>query len=72
MPETKIGLVGAGQMAQALASGWVQAGCVPGRQLVIYDPAAASIAAFKKSIPGCGVGGFYPGGQTSSDADRPR
>ena len=51
MPEIKIGLVGAGQMAQALASGWVQAGCVPGRQLVIYDPAAASIAAFKKSIP---------------------
>ena len=51
MSEMKIGLVGAGQMAQALARGWVQAGCVSGHQLLICDPAETSVQAFKQNIP---------------------
>lgn len=47
-----IGFIGAGQMAQALARGFVAAKLVEGRQIVAADPAAGAIEAFCKAVPG--------------------
>ncbi len=40
MLKTRIGLIGAGQMATALARGWVRAGLVPADAIVASDPSA--------------------------------
>lgn len=47
-----IGLIGGGQMARALAIGWVRAGLVKPGQLVVHDPSAAAIAQFKTDVSG--------------------
>ena len=51
LPQT-IGFIGAGQMAQALARGFVAARLVEGRQIVVADPVASAIEAFIKAVPG--------------------
>jgi pyrroline-5-carboxylate reductase len=50
----KIGFVGAGQMAQALARGFVAAGLVDGRRISAADPVSTAIEAFREAIPGAG------------------
>lgn len=47
-----IGFLGAGQMAQALARGFVVAGLVEGRQVAAFDPANQAIEAFCAAVPG--------------------
>jgi pyrroline-5-carboxylate reductase len=45
-----IGFIGAGQMARALAQGFVAAGLVPGRQIVHCDPVQAAVKDFESSV----------------------
>ena len=47
----QIGFIGAGQMARALAGGFVQAGLVAGRQIVASDPVAAARDAWQSALP---------------------
>ncbi len=47
-----IGFIGAGQMAQALARGFVAAGLVEAKQFVAADPAPAALEAFCRFLPG--------------------
>ncbi len=47
-----IGFIGAGQMAQALARGFIASGLVEGRQLCAADPVAEAVAAFCRAAPG--------------------
>ncbi len=47
-----IGFVGAGQMARALARGFVAAGLVAGRQIVVADPQPQAVEALIKSAEG--------------------
>ena len=46
-----IGFVGAGQMARALAAGFVRAGLVSPANIVASDPVPTAMAAFKESLP---------------------
>jgi pyrroline-5-carboxylate reductase len=48
----KIGFVGAGQMARALAAGFVRAGLVAAGQVSAADPVPAAHEAFAKAVPG--------------------
>jgi pyrroline-5-carboxylate reductase len=54
--EKAIGFIGAGQMARALAAGFVRTGLVPASQVWASDPVAASRAAFTAAVPGASVG----------------
>jgi pyrroline-5-carboxylate reductase len=47
-----IGFIGAGQMARALAGGFVQAGLTTADRLVAADPVPAALEAFGKAVPG--------------------
>ena len=47
-----IGFIGAGQMARALAHGFVKAGLVKPEQLIAADPAASAAQQFGADIPG--------------------
>jgi pyrroline-5-carboxylate reductase len=47
-----IGFIGAGQMAQALARGFLAAGLVEARQLVAADPVRPTLEAFCSATPG--------------------
>lgn len=51
----ELGFVGAGQMAQALASGMVRAGLVQPTQIWASDPAAGARQRFAELVPGCVV-----------------
>ncbi len=55
MLANKIGLIGAGRMATALARGFVGAGLVKPGQLVASDPSADARAAFEREVPGAQV-----------------
>lgn len=55
MLSERIGFVGAGQMALALARGWLAAGLVRGDQLAAIDPVAAARERFAAEIPGAHV-----------------
>lgn len=46
-----IGFVGAGQMARALAQGFVAAKLVEGKQIVFWDPMEQAAAGFRQSVP---------------------
>ena len=46
------GFIGAGQMAQALAKGFVQAGLVQGEQLIAFDPVADTAKRFADETSG--------------------
>jgi pyrroline-5-carboxylate reductase len=52
MTERKIGFIGAGQMARALAQGFVAAGLVPAKSIVACDPVAAAGESFAGAVPG--------------------
>ncbi len=47
-----LGFIGAGQMAQALARGFVAAGLIDARRIVAADPVVAAVNAFCEAIPG--------------------
>ncbi len=47
-----IGFVGAGQMARALARGFVSAGLTTGEKIVAHDPVSAAIEQFTASVEG--------------------
>ncbi len=53
MQELKLGFVGTGQMARALAVGFVGKGLLSGQQLYIYDPVEKSREQFSELVPGC-------------------
>ncbi|MDH3717111.1 MAG: pyrroline-5-carboxylate reductase [Planctomycetota bacterium] len=55
MISEKIGFIGAGQMARALARGIVQAGLAEGRQLWACDPAAEARDQFQQMVDGAQV-----------------
>jgi pyrroline-5-carboxylate reductase len=55
MIANKIGLIGAGRMATALARGFVRAKLVRPDQLVASDPSADARAAFEREVPGAHV-----------------
>ena len=58
MHSGSIGFWGAGQMAQALARGFVAAGQATPARIVAFDPVPAALAAFEREIPGSrGVAG---------------
>lgn len=52
MTSPTIGFVGAGQMAQALARGFVAAQILPGQNLFACDPARGAVESFAALIPG--------------------
>jgi pyrroline-5-carboxylate reductase len=52
MIQEKIGFIGAGQMARALARGLVQAGLVQPAQIVAADPVSAALEQFVAQTPG--------------------
>jgi pyrroline-5-carboxylate reductase len=52
MYDSIIGFIGAGQMARALAQGFVRAGLVPAEGVVACDPVAAAGESFLHSVPG--------------------
>ena len=52
MTKHQIGFVGAGQMARALASGFVQAGLADGSDILAFDPSEAAEKAFSEAVPG--------------------
>jgi len=51
MLEQNLGFVGAGQMARALAAGFVRAGLVRPEQIVAFDPADVATQQFAAAIP---------------------
>ncbi|HEY2893063.1 MAG TPA: pyrroline-5-carboxylate reductase [Pirellulales bacterium] len=55
MLEQTIGFIGAGQMARALASGFVAAGLVPGSQIVAADPFEPAKSGFQQAVAGSRV-----------------
>jgi pyrroline-5-carboxylate reductase len=50
-----LGFIGAGQMARALARGFVAAGLIEASQITAYDPMPAAIADFRNLVSGCNV-----------------
>lgn len=52
MLDQQIGFVGAGQMARALARGFVEAGLVAASQIVAFDPVKAAADEFAALVPG--------------------
>lgn len=52
MLQQTIGFIGAGQMARALASGFVKAGLLAPERIVAADPVPAALEAFGQSVPG--------------------
>jgi pyrroline-5-carboxylate reductase len=55
MLSERIGFVGAGQMAIALARGWVAAGLVSGKQIAAIDPVAVARERFANDVAGATV-----------------
>jgi pyrroline-5-carboxylate reductase len=55
MIDRRIGFIGAGQMARALARGFVQAGLVAPTSLVAYDPHADTVRQLASDISGLAV-----------------
>ncbi|MCA9246831.1 MAG: pyrroline-5-carboxylate reductase [Planctomycetales bacterium] len=51
--KTTLGFIGAGQMAKALAGGFVRAGLVAAEDIWAADPSPASRDAFAQAVPGC-------------------
>jgi pyrroline-5-carboxylate reductase len=55
MKSLKIGFIGAGQMARALAAGFVRAGIVAGEAIVASDPSSSAVAAFRAATPDAAI-----------------
>lgn len=56
MLSQRIGFVGAGQMAAALARGWVRGKLVPAQNIVAVDPMPAALARLAAELPGVVTG----------------
>jgi len=56
MLATKIGMIGAGRMATALARGIIQAGVIDAASIRASDPIADARDAFRRDVPGVEVG----------------
>jgi pyrroline-5-carboxylate reductase len=54
MVQQTIGFIGAGQMARALAGGFVRSGLVDPGKLLAADPLAQAVEAFQQAVPGAG------------------
>lgn len=52
MLQETIGFIGAGQMARALAGGFVRAGLIAPARVIAADPVADAVAAFMQAVPG--------------------
>ena len=52
MLDQSIGFIGAGQMARALASGFVSSGLIAAERIAATDPVDEAAAAFQQSVPG--------------------
>ena len=52
MAEMTVGFIGAGQMAQALARGFVSAGLVQAERVVAFDPVVEAANRFTEVVPG--------------------
>lgn len=52
MQKQRIGFIGAGQMARALAAGFVKAELTPPERIVAADPLPAARDAFEQAVPG--------------------
>jgi pyrroline-5-carboxylate reductase len=52
MLQETIGFIGAGQMARALAGGFVRTGLITPAQVIAADPIADAVAAFMQAVPG--------------------
>lgn len=52
----RIGFLGAGQMATALAAGWRNAGCVPAERIAAFDVSSTAIEKFQTATGGQIVG----------------
>lgn len=57
MLNAHVGMLGAGQMARALAAGFVRAGLLKAEQIVASDPVAAAREAFAAQVPGARIVG---------------
>jgi pyrroline-5-carboxylate reductase len=55
MSQPSIGFIGAGQMARALASGFVKAGLARGEQILADDPLPGAAEGFQQSVPGARI-----------------
>ena len=55
MPATRVGFIGAGRMATAVARGLVQAEVVSSGEIVACDPSPVAAEQFKSAIPGATV-----------------
>jgi pyrroline-5-carboxylate reductase len=53
MLNQKVGFIGAGQMARALARGFTTAGLLAEGQMMAADPVAAALDEFRRLLPGC-------------------
>ena len=67
MIEQTIGFIGAGQMARALAGGFVGAGLVRASQLVATDPSESACNQFSDQIGG---GRFVPDNAALIEAEQ--
>jgi pyrroline-5-carboxylate reductase len=69
MLSERIGFVGAGQMALALARGWVAAGLVTAKQIAAIDPVAAARERFANDVAGAKISDVDAATQTLGDCD---
>jgi pyrroline-5-carboxylate reductase len=63
----RIGFIGAGQMARALAGGFVRAGLISGEQVITFDPSADATAQFQAATPGAVIA--HTSNRVLADAD---
>lgn len=68
MLEQTIGFIGAGQMARALAAGFVKAGLVSPQQVIAADPLAPAVAGFQ-AVVGSGSRAAENNTQVAADSD---
>ncbi len=71
MPNTtvnqRIGFIGAGQMARALANGIVASGQVASERIVAYDPLESTLSLFRSQVSGAGAGDSNQGVVSQAD-----
>jgi pyrroline-5-carboxylate reductase len=63
----RLGFIGTGQMARALAQGFVRAGLLSGNQILGYDPVAGAAQAFLAEVPGATIA--HTNDRVLADAD---
>jgi pyrroline-5-carboxylate reductase len=67
MLQQTIGFIGAGQMARALASGFIKAGLIAPQQVLAADPSQSALEAFGQAVPGARV--FSDNASLAKEAD---